>query len=93
MTTYATGNPLGSKDPRDLYDNAENLDTAMNSLDQDRWMDRGPQRPPVARWTWWGIEQYVMQWLAAQGFEPTPLEYVDGSPLIVDRPTQLIQRD
>ncbi|HBP6021753.1 TPA: right-handed parallel beta-helix repeat-containing protein [Pseudomonas aeruginosa] len=34
-----------------------------------------------------------MQWLAAQGFEPTPLEYVDGSPLIVDRPTQLIQRD
>ncbi|MGG2485252.1 right-handed parallel beta-helix repeat-containing protein [Pseudomonas aeruginosa] len=93
MTTYATGNPLGSKEPRDLYDNAENLDTAMNSLDQDRWMDRGPQRPPVARWTWWGIEQYVMQWLAAQGFEPTPLEYVDGSPLIVDRPTQLIQRD
>ncbi|HGS8089324.1 TPA: hypothetical protein ACMFQU_006670, partial [Pseudomonas aeruginosa] len=85
--------PLGSKDPRVLYENAEHLDLAMNSLNQDRWMDRGPQRPPVARWTWWGIEQYVMQWLAAQGFEPTPLEYVDGSPLIVDRPTQLIQRD
>lgn len=92
--TYDTGDlPLGSKDPRVLYENAEHLDLAMNSLDQDRWMDRGPQRPPVARWTWWGIEQYVMQWLAAQGFEPTPLEYVDGSPLIVDRPTQLIQRD
>ncbi len=92
--TYDTGDlPLGSKDPRVLYENAEYLDLAMNSLDQDRWMDRGPQRPPVARWTWWGIEQYVMQWLAAQGFEPTPLEYVDGSPLIVDRPTQLIQRD
>ncbi|KJJ18882.1 hypothetical protein HMPREF3150_02546 [Pseudomonas aeruginosa] len=29
----------------------------------------------------------------AQGFEPGFLEYVDGSPLIVDRPTQLIQRD
>ncbi|EZN52941.1 hypothetical protein AJ75_03586 [Pseudomonas aeruginosa BWH035] len=92
--TYDTSDlPLGSKDPRVLYENAEHLDLAMNSLNQDRWMDRGPQRPPVARWTWWGIEQYVMQWLAAQGFEPTPLEYVDGSPLIVDRPTQLIQRD
>ncbi|HGK6852344.1 TPA: right-handed parallel beta-helix repeat-containing protein [Pseudomonas aeruginosa] len=92
--TYDTSDlPLGSKDPRALYENAEHLDLAMNSLDQDRWMDRGPQRPPVARWTWWGIEQYVMQWLAAQGFEPTPLEYVDGSPLIVDRPNQLIQRD
>ncbi|EME0886936.1 right-handed parallel beta-helix repeat-containing protein [Pseudomonas aeruginosa] len=92
--TYDTGDlPLGSKDPRVLYENAEHLDLAMNSLNQDRWMDRGPQRPPVARWTWWGIEQYVMQWLAAQGFEPTPLDYVDGSPLIVDRPTQLIQRD
>lgn len=31
MTTYNTGNPLGSKDPRDLYDNAENFDTALNS--------------------------------------------------------------
>ncbi|HGN1626683.1 TPA: sialate O-acetylesterase [Pseudomonas aeruginosa] len=30
MTTYATGNPLGSKDPRDLYDNAENLDRFTN---------------------------------------------------------------
>ncbi|HHX6267312.1 TPA: right-handed parallel beta-helix repeat-containing protein [Pseudomonas aeruginosa] len=93
MTTYATGNPLGSKDPRDLYDNAENFDLAMNSMDQENWLDRGPQRPPITRWTWHGFEQYVYRWLAAQGFEPTPLEYVDGSPLIVDRPTQLIQRD
>lgn len=31
MTTYNTGNPIGSKDPRDLYDNAENLDQAINS--------------------------------------------------------------
>src|SRR5690625_3833739 len=33
MTTYNTGNPIGSKDPRDLYDNAENLDKAINSDD------------------------------------------------------------
>lgn len=31
MTTYNTGNPIGSTDPRDLYDNAENFDTAINS--------------------------------------------------------------
>lgn len=31
MTTYNTGNPVGSSDPRDLYDNAENLDRAVNS--------------------------------------------------------------
>lgn len=30
--TYNTGNPLGSTDPRDLYDNAENFDEAMNGL-------------------------------------------------------------
>jgi hypothetical protein len=31
MTTYNTGNPIGSTDARDLYDNAENLDHAVNS--------------------------------------------------------------
>ena len=30
MTTYNTGNPLGSVDPRDLYDNSENLDDFSN---------------------------------------------------------------
>ncbi|MCO2927868.1 hypothetical protein FA260_32775 [Pseudomonas aeruginosa] len=40
MTTYATGNPLGSKDPRDLYDNAENFDNALNNVESDHWSDR-----------------------------------------------------
>lgn len=40
MTTYNTGNPIGSKDPRDLYDNAENLDTAVNDTSRDTWSDR-----------------------------------------------------
>lgn len=31
MTKFNTGNPVGSSDPRDLYDNAENLDRAVNS--------------------------------------------------------------
>lgn len=40
MTTYNTGNPIGSKDPRDLYDNSENLDTAVNDVANDTWNDR-----------------------------------------------------
>lgn len=40
MTTYNTGNPLGSADPRDLFDNAENLDGAVNSTTSDTWVDR-----------------------------------------------------
>lgn len=45
MTTYNTGNPLGSTDPKDLYDNAQNLDTAINSSELT-WVDRlGNIRP------------------------------------------------
>ncbi|QXR37304.1 hypothetical protein EGK70_007390 [Alcaligenes aquatilis] len=45
MTTYKTGNPLGSADPKDLYDNAENLDAALNSQ-SNTWADRlGNIRP------------------------------------------------
>ncbi|HFH3169894.1 hypothetical protein [Pseudomonas aeruginosa] len=89
MTTYATGNPLGSKDPRDLYDNAENFDAAMNDRVNTTWNDRfGVSRPTMK-----GYEEQFNDWLDAQGFEPGVLEYVDGSPLTVDRSTQLIQRD
>lgn len=51
MTTYNTGNPLGSPDPRDLYDNAENLDEAVNS-EAETWEDRFGQD----RLTWGGME-------------------------------------
>lgn len=40
MTIYATGNALGSTDPRDLLDNAQNLDNAVNDLVNDTWVDR-----------------------------------------------------
>ena len=47
MTTYNTGNPLGSTDPRDLYDNAENFDEAVNS-EESQWVDRfGRPRLPL----------------------------------------------
>lgn len=96
--TYNTLNPLGSTSPKDLYDNASNFDEAMNSLGPafyDRFLRR--------RETWTGMEarfnDSMNNWdaefqafLAASGFEPIHLVYVDGSPLTVDRPTQLIDR-
>ena len=39
MTTYNTGNPLGSTDPRDLFDNSQNFDVAINSSGE-KWKDR-----------------------------------------------------
>lgn len=53
MTTYNTGNPVGSADPKDLFDNAENLDHWLNDRTVDTWMDR----LGVERWTWFGMEQ------------------------------------
>jgi len=53
MTTYNTGNPVGSADPKDLFDNAENLDHWINDRTVDTWMDR----LSVERWTWFGMEQ------------------------------------
>ncbi|TWW38935.1 structural protein [Pseudomonas aeruginosa] len=88
MTTYATGNPLGSKDPRDLYDNAENFDAAMNDRVNTTWNDRfGVTRPTLK-----GYEEQFNYFLAGSGFENPPLMYVDGSPLTVDRATQIIDR-
>lgn len=40
MTTYKTGNPLGSTSPKDLFDNSENLDKAANDLSSEQWVDR-----------------------------------------------------
>lgn len=37
--TYNTGNPIGSTDPRDLFDNAENFDNAVNST-SNSFIDR-----------------------------------------------------
>ncbi|EPJ5167361.1 sialate O-acetylesterase [Pseudomonas aeruginosa] len=89
MTTYATGNPLGSKGPRDLYDNAENLDMAANDRVNVSWNDRlGFQRK-----TLFGMEQQVNDFLIGTAFEPVPLIYVDGSELVVPSPSKLIQRD
>lgn len=61
MTTYNTGNPLGSVDPRDLYDNAQNTDAAVNG-DSRTWTDRFG-RPRVSMK---GVEEAVPDAIAAR---------------------------
>ncbi|AXF51941.1 MAG: structural protein [Caudoviricetes sp.] len=88
--TYDTSNePLGSPAVKVLYNNASNMDDAVNS-DADTWVDR----PPFGRIrrTWRGMENSFDQFLAGSAFELPPLVYADGSPLQVDRATQLIER-
>jgi hypothetical protein len=63
MTTYNTGNPIGSTDPRDLYDNAQNYDFALNSLTEAIWIDRFG----VGRRTWYGLEVMVADAAASYG--------------------------
>lgn len=96
--TYNTLNPLGSTSPKDLFDNASNFDDAMNSLGPafyDRFQRRretfaGMETRFNSSMTNWDAE--FQAFLAASGFEPVHLVYVDGNPLTVDRPTQLIDR-
>ena len=85
--TYLTGAPLGSTAPKDLYDNASNFDEAMNSTSPS-FKDRFGLR----RETWAGMQKMVADYLEAMGFEAAHLTYVDGQPLTVNRPTQLIGR-
>lgn len=40
MAPYNTLNPPGSTDPRDLRDNAQNLDQAVNGITNKTWTDR-----------------------------------------------------
>lgn len=61
MKTYRTNNPIGSKDPRDLYDNAENLDVFIN----DKTKTHEKDRFGVERRTWHGIEQKAKLDIAA----------------------------
>ncbi|MDF7702150.1 tail fiber domain-containing protein [Enterobacter hormaechei] len=62
MTTYATNNPRGSMDPKDLFDNAQNLDFAVNDITKAIWKDRfGRDRK-----TYWGMEQEFSAQLLSQ---------------------------
>lgn len=88
--TYDTsGEPLGSTAVKVVYNNASNLDDAVNG-EALTWTDR----PPFGRIrrTWYGMEQSFNEFLNGSGFEVVHLTYVDGVPLVVDRPTQFIDR-
>ncbi|HCI6031771.1 TPA: hypothetical protein NPN71_003563, partial [Klebsiella quasipneumoniae subsp. quasipneumoniae] len=62
MSTYKTGNPLGSAAVKDLFDNAENLDFALNSLTALIWTDRlGKVRP-----SFFGMETSFLSQMASQ---------------------------
>lgn len=90
MTTYNTGNPLGSAAAKDLFDNAQNLDFAVNSITQAIWKDRfGVNRP-----TLWGMEQSFSaqllsqkqrfnQFIQSSGYQFIG-EYTDGPLTITD---------
>lgn len=57
MTTFATNNPRGSVDPRDLFDNAQNFDTAINTITAALWQDRFGRN----RHTWYGFEGMALK--------------------------------
>lgn len=85
MTTYNTGNPVPSADARDRYDNSQVFDELMNGPAPNT-----PDRLGVLRQSWAGMELDFQQFLISSGFETTHLVYVPGTPLQVDRATQLI---
>ncbi|MDF7650741.1 tail fiber domain-containing protein [Erwiniaceae bacterium L1_54_3] len=63
MTTYNTGNPLGSAAAKDLYDNAQNLDSAVNGSEKT-WIDRlGRSRRSMA-----GIDYDANQAMLKYGY-------------------------
>ncbi|WGG56827.1 glycosyl hydrolase family 28-related protein [Enterobacter roggenkampii] len=66
MTTYATNNPLGSTDPRDLYDNAQNFDHLSIDQVNETWDDRTGK----PRLTWYGMEERYKIALTNLGWNP-----------------------
>ncbi|WP_175420714.1 hypothetical protein [Citrobacter freundii] len=65
MTTYNTGNPLGSAAAKDLYDNAQNLDHLSNDHENEVWPDRFGN----PRLTWYGMEMRYQEKIAAMGWK------------------------
>lgn len=64
MTTYNTGNQLGSSAAKDLYDNAQNLDHLSNDQSNETW----PDRFGMPRLTWHGMEVRYQEKLSSMGW-------------------------
>lgn len=82
MTTFSTGNAIGSTAVKDLYDNAENFDVAVNSPGTS-WVDR----LGVLRLSWKGIEAQFASYLINQGFQYLG-DYSSG-PITIGAPNQV----
>ena len=52
MPFYLTRNPVPSADMRDVFDNAQNLDLALNNITSAIWTDRFGR----SRMSWYGLE-------------------------------------
>lgn len=87
MTTYNTGNPLGSTEVKDLYDNAQNLDDFSNGQEvayNDRF---GASRKSLA-----GLRKDVADFLIASGYEFIG-DYDAVGELTFTRPNQIMSKD
>lgn len=76
MNFYNTGNPIPSNDPRDLDDNAKNLDIALNS-DESSFIDR----KGIARKTINGYSDAFSEFLSLQGWSTLGV-YTSGISII-----------
>jgi len=81
MTTYNTGNPVGSVDPKDLYDNAQNLDNIVNGSEHSY-----ADRLGVARRSLAGIDAAADAVLSGLGYAP-PVTYAAGISLTLTTQT------
>lgn len=72
-------------DPKDLFDNAQNLDFALNDITQAIWLDRFGR----GRQTFWGMEQRFNQFIANSGYKVLG-DYAEG-PLTLTEYNQLIR--
>lgn len=77
MTTYNTGNPLGSAAAKDLYDNAQNFDHLSNDRVNEVWDDR----LGVPRLTWHGMEEQHKTAIINLGWNPAGT-FQDGAMLL-----------
>lgn len=88
--TYDTsGEPLGSTAVKVLYNNASNLDDAVNSTERT-WVDRPPFRR--TRKTFYGMEQDFSEFLLSSGYEFLGDYDADG-PLTITKPNQIFTKD
>lgn len=85
MTTYNTGNAVPSGDARDRFDNTQTLDELVNS-DAPTTVSRTGK----VLQTWAKLVSMFTTFIQTMGWEALHLTYTPGTPLTVNRLTQLV---